>query len=140
MAETLKEEAFRQTADADRQLGLLWGGVALLIGALAPIGPMLAELTPRCLFKVWLGIPCPTCGTTRAALALARFDLVHALTHYPLQSLAWIAFLGGGLIAGALAWQRRPLPRLPRNLPLGARLAIVLTVLANWMYSIAHGV
>ena len=32
---------------SDRQLGLLWGGVALLLLAVAPLGERLASQTPR---------------------------------------------------------------------------------------------
>ena len=133
-------------ADIDRvggrqaeQLGVLWGAVASLLILLSPLAPMIASGLWSCPFKSLIGIPCPSCGTGRAALALARFDPIHAVVHYPLPALAWMVFIVGGLVAGWRAWRRQPLPRI-RRLPVWARILIVVAVLANWAYSIATGV
>ncbi len=125
---------------AGRQLGLLWGGLALALVALSPLAPHFAGLAPACLLKSWTGLPCPSCGTTRAALALARFDVLEAFIHFPLQSAAWTAFLTAGLVAGWLALRGRPLPALPRRLPRWLPWAALLVLAANWAYSIATGV
>ncbi len=132
-------EAQLPSGASDRQLGLLWGGVALALIALSPLAPAIAGGLWSCPFKGIFGIPCPTCGTGRAALALARLDPVHALEHYPLPALAWMAFIAAGLIAGWRAWRRLPLPRI-RRFPVWLRIAIVAAMLANWGYSIATGV
>ncbi len=126
----------------DRQLGLLWGGVALALALLSPLALRFAGggLPWKCHFKSLTGVPCPTCGTTRAALSLAELDPVHALVHYPLPTVAWILFVGGGLAAGFRAWRRLPLPEIPNRLPFWAKVAIVGVILANWAYSIATGV
>lgn len=125
--------------DPRRQLGFFWGGVAAALVALSPLAPRLAGALPACHFKALFGIPCPTCGTTRAALALARFDLLTALTAYPLATLAWILLVGGGLVAGVAALLGRGVPHPPNRLPLWARLGIVAVLLANWAYLIATG-
>ena len=124
---------------AGRQLGLLWGVVALLLVLLSPLAPTLASGLWSCLFKGATGIPCPSCGTARAALALAAFDPSTALVRYPLQTLAWVLFLVGGLAAGSMALRGRPLPSLP-DLPSWWRIAFLGAVLLNWAYSIATGV
>lgn len=121
------------------QLGLLWGGVATLMILASPWAPALASGLWSCPFKSLTGIPCPGCGTGRAALALARLDPIHALVHHPLPALAWIAFIVAGLTAGVYAWLGRPLPRI-RRLPVSVRVAAVVAVLGNWAYSIATGV
>ncbi len=121
------------------ELGLLWGAVASLLILLSPLAPAIASGLWNCPFKGLTGIPCPGCGTGRAALALARLDPIHALVHYPLPALAWMAFIVAGLAAGVCAWRRRPLPRI-RRLPAWARIGIVVAVLGNWAYSIATGV
>ena len=125
-----------------RPLHLAWGATALAALTVAPLlAPhlvTLAGLVPRCLFKVLTGLPCPFCGTTRSAIALARLDVVNALIHYPLPTLGWLGFVTAGLVAGAFALARRPLPRVQLTRTVWAVVAIAL--LANWIYSIATGV
>lgn len=107
----------------------------------SPLAPALADASASfCVVKEFTGVPCPGCGTTRAALALARLDVAHAFVAFPLQSLAWTAFLAGGLIAGAWSWSGRDLPALPPRLPRWIFPVAALLVLANWVYSIATGV
>ncbi|MDY7095424.1 MAG: DUF2752 domain-containing protein [Acidobacteriota bacterium] len=64
---------------SDRQLGLLWGTVAVVLVLLSPLAELLAGTLPQCPFKTLTSLPCPACGTTRAALALAHFDPAAAL-------------------------------------------------------------
>ena len=123
-----------------RQLALLWGAVASLLLAVSPWAAFAGEALWECTFKNWTGIPCPTCGTARAALALAHFDFLGALGRYPLPTLAWIFLLVGGLYTGAMALSGRTPPAFPKSLPVWARAGLVAAVLTNWIYSIATGV
>lgn len=111
----------------------------LLALLLAPFGPWLASLLWACPLKELTGIPCPSCGTTRAALHLARLEVVEALVRYPLPTLAWLVFLLGGLASGLAALLGRPLPSVRRP-PVAFWWILGLAVLANWGYSIATGV
>ena len=43
-----------------------------------------------CPLKELTGIPCPTCGGTRALAALARLDLKEALLCNPLVTVVWL--------------------------------------------------
>ncbi|MEM9595296.1 MAG: DUF2752 domain-containing protein [Acidobacteriota bacterium] len=126
-----------------RQLALLWGAVAILLLALSPLRSWVTGLLiPACPFKSLTGLPCPTCGTTRSAVALAELRIVDAVTTYPLPALAWIALIGGGLVSGlwTLLRGRPPWPASwsanRRWLPWGIGAAL----LANWIFSIATGV
>lgn len=114
--------------------------MALALLALAPFGGRLARLLISCPFKKITGLPCPTCGATRAALALARFDFAGALLHYPLMTLAWVALIGGGLLAGLSVLLRIELPEPPRSLKTWQIALAVAAIVANWAYSIATGV
>lgn len=119
-----------------RQTALLWGGVALALVALSPLAPYIVDGLWTCPFKSVTGVPCPTCGTARAALALSRGEVWHALTQYPLPSLAWILFVAGGFYSLWLGLTKRLPISLPKRLPVWARISIVVAVAANWIYSI----
>ena len=118
----------------------LWGGSALALVALSPWARLVERSLWPCAFKKLTGFPCPTCGTTRAAVALARLDFGSALVHYPLPAVAWIAFIGGGIAALAMTLMGRTPPAIPNRLSRTTRLVLVALVLANWVYSIATGV
>jgi hypothetical protein len=123
-----------------RQIALLWGAVASVLVAASPWASALGGALWDCTFKSWTGIPCPTCGTARAAMALARLDVVEALSRYPLPAIAWIVLLAGGFLAASMALLGRQPPSIPSRLPVWGRLALVAAVLGNWAYSIATGV
>lgn len=46
-----------------------------------------------CLLQGWLGFPCPTCGSTRAAFALFKGDLTAALYWHPLIPVSLLILL-----------------------------------------------
>ena len=123
-----------------RQIAFLWGGVAAALVALSPWAPQLAGGLWGCTFKALTGFAGPACGTTRAALALSRFDFLKALTHYPLPTVGWVVFIGGGLTAAVMALTGRTPPAIPGRLPGWARAVIAGALLLNWAYSIATGV
>lgn len=122
-----------------RQLGLLWGAVATSLVALSPLAPRLAPALPACPFKSLTGLPCLTCGTTRAALALGRLDLGAAFAVSPLAAAAWSVLILGGLAAGIASLARFEVPEPPRRMPRAVRWAIVAAMLANWAYLIWTG-
>jgi hypothetical protein len=117
----------------DRALGLYWGAAAAASVALSPLAVRAAELAPPCLFRSVTGLPCPTCGSTRAILALARLDLAGAVALNPLAAAAALVFLAGGLLAAVAALAGRPL-REPQRYPTAARLALLAAVAANWVW------
>ena len=120
-----------------RQLAFLWGGAAVLSAAAAPFAARLAAGAPACLFHAVTGVACPTCGGTRALLALARLDLAGALAWNPLVALAALVFLAGGFVALALAARGRGVPDVPPRPWLRAAAARALA--ATWAYVIAAG-
>ncbi len=121
----------------ERQLAFLWGGTALAGAAAAPFARTLAAGAPACLFHTLTGVPCPTCGATRALLALARLDVPAALLWNPLVTLVIVVFVAGGLVAlvRALAGKGVPDGAPPR----WAGGAAALALAANWAFVIAAG-
>jgi hypothetical protein len=103
----------------------------------APLATRLVIGLPGCLFRDLTGLPCPTCGTAHAALAIARLDLPGALAFNPLTTLGALVFLLGGFAAAAASLAGRPLrePRLSGPAP---RLAALLAVAANWAWLLLH--
>ncbi|MCB1057825.1 MAG: DUF2752 domain-containing protein [Acidobacteria bacterium] len=124
---------------ADRQLGLLWGAVAATLVLLSPLGARLALGLPRCPLKVLAGFPCPACGTTRSALALAHLDFAGAFAVNPLATVGWVALIAGGLVAGAFALAGRPLREPREQWPGWVRGVLVAAVVLNWTYLLHHG-
>ena len=56
---------------------LLWGGLFVLIDSI-------------CVFQILFGIPCPGCGSTRAAVALIQGRFAEAFTYHPLIPLSLV--------------------------------------------------
>lgn len=122
-----------------RQLGLLWGGVALALVALSRLPARWLPVLPPCPVKTLTGLPCPTCGATRTAWALAHLDLLGALAVSPLATLGWVALVGGGLVAGLAALLGFGVPEPPQQIAWPWRALAVLLVAANWVYLVWHG-
>ncbi len=133
--------ALRVSAPAGRlPLGAILGGIAVL-GA-AAVGLLHLDRLPYtvCYLKAFTGIPCPTCGSTRAVGCLAHGDLAGAFAMNPLATAALLALVPWALADLGLLTRGRALglsvsPGVGRAL----RLAAVVTVLANWAYLIAAG-
>jgi Protein of unknown function (DUF2752) len=121
----------------DRRLALTWGALALTAVLLAPLATRLTPSLPVCLFRDLTGLPCPTCGTTHAALALAHLDLPGAIAFNPLATLGALAFLLGGAVAAAASLANRPLPE-PRLSGAVPRSVALLAVAANWSWLLLH--
>jgi hypothetical protein len=134
----LRIAGWRPLERDERQVALLWGVLALSSMLLRPLWLAVAPLLPACPFRALTGIPCLSCGTTRAAAALLHADPVAALALNPLATLAGVAFIGGGLVAPLWALAALPVPQLGTPAPRAFRLALVLALLANWAWVIAH--
>lgn len=90
-----------------------------------------------CPLHALLGLPCPTCGTTRALAAVLAGDPLSALAANPgvcLAGTAFVAFLARGL------WIEHRSGCFPAAVPRDARarrrvaLAAWALVLANWLW------
>ena len=92
------------------------------------------------LFKALAGLPCPTCGSTRALGRLIRLDLAGALAMNPLATVALVALALWALADVGLLARGRALD-VEMGQPLGraVRFAAVAAVLANWLYLLAAG-
>ncbi|MCG6963419.1 MAG: DUF2752 domain-containing protein [Acidobacteria bacterium] len=127
---------WRKLRREERQLAFLWGVLVASAFLLRPLWLVLAAFLPKCAFRSLTGIPCPTCGSTHAALAALHGHPLQALTANPLVALAGAAFVLGGLIAPLWAGVNLPIPATPRPWPLWFRITLGAVILANWAYLI----
>lgn len=130
----------RPLGGSARELALAWGLGALGVLAVVPWLESLAALVPGCGWRALTGLPCPTCGSTRAALALSDGNVAGALAHNPLAVAGLALFVIGGVGAGLAALTRAPLPRGIHR-PGGRTVAVGLAVLVvlQWAYLLWRG-
>lgn len=121
-------------------LGAILAGIAAL-GAVAVVVLRLDALPfTVCFFKFVTGLPCATCGSTRALGRLFHGDLAGAFGMNPLAALGMLGLLPWAVADLALMTRGRAF-----GLELGpaaarlARVAAVAAVFANWAYLVAAG-
>lgn len=129
----------RSATTEERQLALLWLAAAASAVALRPLWLAAAPLLGPCPFRSLTGIPCPTCGTTRAAAAMLNADLPGAFAANPLAAMAGLLFVVGAPLAALWAAARWPLPVLSSPLARRTRFALAALVAANWLFLIGNG-
>ena len=124
--------------------GLPLGAIFLGIGVLAAFAVAVLHLDRLpiliCVFRATTGIPCLTCGATRALGELVSGDLAGALVMNPLATLAAFALVPWGIADLALMTRGRALAL--QVAPGGGRALRVMAVTAlaaNWAYLVAAG-
>ena len=111
-------------------LGIVW---AVLVGVFVLLKPAGSDAT-LCVFRNVTGLPCPTCGSSRAALAVVRGRPLEAIVLNPFVTVA------GAL---AIAWltvrvgfgRRIEIDLAPRQFRL-VWVVIAALLGANWVYLI----
>ena len=126
----------RPVTAVDRQLAWLWLAAAVSTVALRPLWLLLAPHLRPCTFRSIFGVACPSCGTTRAAVAFFDADVPAALAANPLAAVAALLFVFGAPVAVAWTSSGRPVPQPERILPRWQRTALVAVVIVNWLYVI----
>jgi len=121
-------------------LGAIFGGIGLL--AAAAVGLLRLDRIPLtlCVFKALTGLPCPTCGSTRALGRLFALDFAGALAMNPFTALVAVLVAGWAVADLALLPRRRALDlEVPKRLGFALRVGALVLFLANWVYLIAAG-
>lgn len=121
---------------------LVWGSILLIAALLANAWLFSSIATPRCLLHATTGIPCPTCGMTRATWHLLHGEIGAAFLLNPLMAAA---LLGAALYicyAAVVVIGRLPRLRLEALTKTEAnlvRIAAIGLLAANWLYLIGRG-
>lgn len=121
------------------------GAIMMLPLFLMPLGGYFvqqhADGLGVCTLKALLGLPCITCGSTRATMRLLYGDLVHAFLFQPMMISLYIGVGLWGIVSFASFLMNKRVRVL-----LGDRASIVFKAsfavipLVNWAYLIAVGV
>ena len=122
----------------DRQVADLWAVAAVGAVALIPFSRPFLLALPRCPLRSLAGLPCPTCGATRAAEAMLGGHVLDAVLYNPLVTLAALAFLVVGLAAPAWVRSGGRIPGRSSTPPIPARIAIALGLVGNWAWVLAR--
>ena len=128
---------WRRLAPGETDHELLW--LTVLVSVTVPaIFWLQGNLpVPGCPFAHWTGVPCPTCGGTRALRALISGQPAEALFWNPLITLGCGAALVFALYAAlvlALRLPRLRLEPLPEQVVRIVRLTLWTLLGANWLW------
>lgn len=111
--------------------------VAIGIVALVPLDRLPFSL---CVFKAVTGVPCLTCGTTRALALLGHLDVAGALAMNPLAAAGVLVLAPWAMADLALMSGRRALVlELSPAAARVARIAVVAAAVLNWVWLVAVG-
>lgn len=117
------------------EFGIIYGSIAALCVLAVKYLPI-AHVAPSCVFKGISGIPCPTCGATRALMNMTEGNFMDAVTMNPLAAVLVAAALLSCLysVVSLLFGLRRVAFSLSEREKDRMRIAAVMIVLANWGY------
>ena len=116
------------------------GGFGLLVGVGAVVWPAFTDQTGAslpCPLRTLTGVPCPACGLTTAAVALARGEVGTALTANPvIFLLAALAVAAGPLVVLRAAGVLKPPTPWPPARRRWAGWLFGLLAVASWLFQL----
>jgi Protein of unknown function (DUF2752) len=96
------------------------GAIAALIVVAALVDPDRPLPFDVCAFRYLTGLPCPTCGLTRALCHALRFDWARSFAYHPAGVVLAIALVGWTVWSAVELYRARPIGE-----PLRRRLAAI---------------
>jgi hypothetical protein len=121
---------------------LLWSLVAVATGTVALLAWSAGALgLPACVFKAVTGLPCVTCGSTRALAALAAGEVLAAIRWNPLMTFGVFglaAYVPYGALA-SFAGLRRCRLQLTERESRAVRWVVLFVVAATWAFLVMDG-
>ena len=125
-----------------RRLDLPWVSIAIFgaWGAMVAVFHLATQhgmdAPSLCHFKSLTGVPCPTCGGTRAAFSLAHLHPLEALAYNPLLTVLMV--VGCGYLLVRTLTGRGVRVEWTRRGRAGGVALLVIAVLANWAWVIVR--
>ena len=116
---------------------LIWLLVSVTAAGFAVLWLRLGLPWPQCTFLAVTGLPCFTCGATRASLAFLQTDFALAWRLNPLVFAGLCTLVLFNLYAAAVLITRAPRLRISSTYRRAARMvaaAAGVTAGANWLY------
>lgn len=120
---------------------LIWLAVSAAAVAGSAAWLAMALPWPRCPFFALTGLPCVTCGATRATIAFLHGDFLSALRWNPLAAVSICGLVVFDLYAAIVLVGRTPRLRIVDWTVAEKKVAriVVIGLLAlNWIYLLAH--
>ena len=135
----MTDEHKQNTSTASRKYN--WREVAYLFSCLVIVGTLILLAYSfgivLCPLKKYTGIPCPTCGATRAVLSAFHGDFYEAFKLQPL--VMTVAVMAGPVaLAAALSQRVKHVLAMTIRYPLTWFFAALLLA-TNWVYVIING-
>jgi hypothetical protein len=121
-------------------LGAVFGGIGVL--AALVVGTLGLDRLPfaMCVFKGLTGLPCPTCGSTRALGRLASLDFAGALAMNPFTTVVAVVVAAWAVADLVLLPTRRAIDiEVSPRAGFALRVVALLLFVANWVYLLAAG-
>lgn len=131
----------RSLAPRELDHELLWLLVSLGTCSLAALWFAARLPTPHCFFRAVTGLPCPTCGATRAAYLFLHGHFAASFSFNPLAFLTFIALLVFDLYAVTVLTTRAPRFRVQSFSPaekLLCRVVAISLLAGNWLYLLSN--
>ena len=121
------------------------GIIYLVVGGLGvlfiKVFPDVGNLIPPCLFRLWSGIPCPSCGGTNCAIQLVQFHFWQAFLYNPFIFIVLIFFsLWGMNTLSGLVFRNNIHFVLNATEKKALQWIILLLLPVNWIYLIMRTV
>jgi hypothetical protein len=121
-------------------LGAIFGAIGVAVAA--AVWTLHLDRIPvtLCVFKGLTGLPCPTCGSTRALARLFGLDFAGALRMNPFTTLVAVVVAAWALADLALLPRRQALDvEVSPQVAFALRVGAFVLFLANWVYLVAAG-
>jgi len=126
-----------KTTASEQFVGIGYGVVGLVGLILTRFDHFILNIMPQCTFHKLTGLPCPSCGATRAGIYLGHFQIVRSFLENPIFFILYITLVFYALnsVVGALFHKNIQL-QTSRPGKKATLHVVLIVILFNWAYLI----